>query len=447
MPASLKFPAMIHTITMNICLLNDSFPPQIDGVANAVVNYSEILKKHGNSPIVVTPKFPDGEKDEQFDFPVLRYPGIDVRDRIGYVAGYPFSPKVIENLKDHQVEVLHSHCPVASTVLARSMKYQLNAPLILTYHTKFDIDIANALRSKLIQAGAIKALIDNVMSCDEVWVVSEGAGQNLKSLGYSGDYIVMENGVDVPKGRLPENEYMTLTSGYDLPENVPLFLFVGRLMWYKGIRIIIDALAGLRSQGIDFRMVFVGNGTEKSEIQDYVSSLSLDNQVFFTGPIYDRKELCAWYCRADLFLFPSNFDTNGLVVREAAACGLASVLIKGSCAAEGVTDRKNGYFIEENPASLAVLLTQVSSQKSEMRRCGHAASDDLYISWEQSISKAEERYQIVIDNYRCGKMRRHTRPQDEFFAFQGDLMDMFAVARQNRMRLENKANELLERYF
>lgn len=49
---------------MNICLLNDSFPPQIDGVANAVVNYAENLKKHNHSPIVVTPKFPGGEEDE-----------------------------------------------------------------------------------------------------------------------------------------------------------------------------------------------------------------------------------------------------------------------------------------------------------------------------------------------------------------------------------------------
>lgn len=194
-------------------------------------------------------------------------------------------------------------------------------------------------------------------------------------------------------------------------------------------------------------MIFVGNGTDKAEIMQYVSDLKLDNQVFFTGAIYDRETLCAWYCRADLFLFPSNFDTNGLVVREAAACGLASVLIKGSCAAEGVTDRKNGYLIEENAASLAVLLTQISSNKTEMRRCGQFASEDLYVSWEQAVFAAEERYQVVIDNYKSGRLHKHTRPQDEFFYFQGELMDMFATAKQNRIRLGNKANEFFERYF
>ncbi len=215
-------------------------------------------------------------------------------------------------------------------------------------------------------------------------------------------------------------------------------------MWYKGIRIILDALAALRSQNIDFRMVFVGNGTDKEEIVSYTHQLKLENKVFFTGPIYDREALSAWYCRADLFLFPSNFDTNGLVVREAAACSLASVLIQGSCAAEGVTNRRNGYFIEENAASLAVLLAQISSNKEEMHRCGRLAGEELYLSWEQAVANAEKRYQIVIDNYRSGKYPKHTRPQDEFFSFQGDLMDMFA---QGHQRLENLANELWEHYF
>lgn len=60
--------------------------------------------------------------------------------------------------------------------------------------------------------------------------------------------------------------------------------------------------------------------------------------MLFLGPVYDRDVIRAWYCRSDLFLFPSEFDTNGLVVREAAACGLGSVLVEGSCAAEGIVD-------------------------------------------------------------------------------------------------------------
>jgi len=71
--------------------------------------------------------------------------------------------------------------------------------------------------------------------------------------------------------------------------------------------------------------------------------------VIFTGAIYDREELRVYYTAGDLFIFPSLYDTNGIVVREAAACGVASVLIKGSCAAEGITHMRTGILTEDDP--------------------------------------------------------------------------------------------------
>ena len=224
-----------------ICLLNDSFPPEIDGVANAVVNYAKNITKSGENAIVVTLTMP-GVDDSAFPFPVLRYPSIDTRKKLGYVAGYPFSPETARVLTEQKVELMHTHCPITSCLLARSLRAVVDAPLVLTYHTKYDVDIAKAVRSKLLQDRAIRALVQNIASCDEVWVVSRGAGENLRSLGYEGDYIVMENGVDMPRGRVSEADIAAATAGYDLPEGVPVFLFVGRMMWYKGLRIILDAL-------------------------------------------------------------------------------------------------------------------------------------------------------------------------------------------------------------
>lgn len=62
--------------------------------------------------------------------------------------------------------------------------------------------------------------------------------------------------------------------------------------------------------------------------------------------------LRAYYSRGDLFLFPSTFDTNGIVVREAAACALPALLVRGSCAAEGIDDGQTGLLMDENAQSL-----------------------------------------------------------------------------------------------
>ena len=118
----------------SVCLLNDSFPPLIDGVANAVVSYSRWLPEQGFDPVVVTPAYP-GADDSGFPYPVIRYPSIDLRNWMGYLAGVPFSPQLLCQLEGRTVSVLHTHCPIASTLLARQLRAVLVAPLILTYHT------------------------------------------------------------------------------------------------------------------------------------------------------------------------------------------------------------------------------------------------------------------------------------------------------------------------
>ena len=430
---------------LNVCLINDSFPPAIDGVANAVTNYAKIIARDYGAPTVVTPFYPNAD-DGVYDFPVIRYPSIDMTSLVGYRAGLPFSPEITARLEQAKFDIIHSHCPITSTMLARSIRTGLDVPLVFTYHTKFDIDIANAIRSKLLQEEAAKLLVENIASCDEVWTVSNGAGENLRKLGYTGEYRVMPNGVDFPQGRVSDALVREVTGEYDLPDGVPLFLFVGRMMWYKGVRISLDALKQLEEAGTDFRMVFVGGGTDRDEIVAYTESLGLSGKVFFVEPIHDRDRIRAWYCRADLFLFPSTFDTNGLVVREAAACGLGSVLVAGSCAAEDVTDGVNGVLIEENADSMADCLKAMCVSPAKMKEVGENAQRDIYISWDTSVKGAVERYGTVIENYRAGKYPKHESPRDELLNSIGELMNVIGTSEARRREIrEYLADALAER--
>ena len=399
----------------SVCLINDSFPPVIDGVANAVTNYASIIQRNYGDATVVTPYYPDAD-DSIYPFPVLRYPSIDVTKLVGYRAGLPLSPELMAQVEGRHIDLIHSHCPVTSTILARMLRQRLHVPLVFTYHTKFDIDIANAIHSKRLQEASIKLLVENISACDEVWTVSRGAGENLRSLGYQGDYIVMPNGVDIPADRLPEETIRAVSEGLDLPEGVPLLLFVGRMMWYKGLRIILDALKQLKGEGQDFRMVFIGKGTDGEAIRAYAEELCLGDKVFFLPPCYDREIIRA-------------FDTNGLVVREAAACGLASVLIAGSCAAEDVTDGRNGFFIEENAASMAATLRRLLPQRELLRQVGENARRELYISWDTSVANACRRYEVVLDNFRRGVYPARDTRVDELLLDTAESLDAI-----NRLR-------------
>lgn len=434
---------------MKVCLLNDSFPPVIDGVANVVMNYAKILQEKELAEVIVgTPRYPDTDYSV-YPYRVEAYHSFDTTKIIkGYRAGNPLDIKEIHNIAEFSPDIIHSHCPVSSTILARVLRGHTDAPIVFTYHTKFDVDIAKALKTKFAQKETIRALVANIEACDEVWVVSQGAGENLKSLGYEGEYRVVNNGVDFAKGRVEASIVSEVTKDYDLPEGVPVFLFVGRIIKYKGLPLILDALRKLDAEGMDFRMVFVGSGPDSEELKAKALEYGLlDKKCLFVGPVYDRQVLRAWNTRADLFLFPSTYDTNGIVVREAAACGLASVLIKGSCAAEGITHGRNGYMIDENAEALYSLLSTICTDMERVKQVGQNAMDEIYISWEDSVQAAYDRYLQVLDNKKSGMyLTKRQIVKEKFKDFTYDKLDDAKQFFNNQKRIYDNMLDNVEEF-
>ena len=185
-------------------------------------------------------------------------------------------------------------------------------------------------------------------------------------------------------------------------------------MKYKGLPIILDAMKLLHESGFDFRCIFVGGGLDADELKETALNYGLGQKVIFTGPIHDSEALRAYNTRADLFLFPSTYDTNGIVVREAAACGLASVLIRDSCAAEGITHGHNGYLIEENAESMSALLQEVCKNMDAVHRVGEHAMDEIYISWETSVNNAYERYEAIREMVKDGTLVRRRKSRSDY---------------------------------
>ena len=384
---------------LTVGLFNDSFPPTIDGVANVTVNYARVIQRDLGRAIVATPFYP-GVTDD-YPYEVIRYPSAYIKNEYGYRAGYPFDPVVLGDLEHEHIDIIHAHCPVVSTVLGRMLRRATGAPIVFTYHTKYDIDINNLMTSETLRKTAIKFLLNNIKACDEVWVVSEGAGDNLRSLGYEGDCRVMRNGTDFEKRRAPDDEVQALREEYKLPPGLPVFLFVGRMMWYKGVKLSLDGLRRLKAEGQDFRFFLVGDGADRKEIEEYIGHVGLGDRCILTGAVRDREKLRAFFTLADLFLFPSECDTNGIVVSEAAACSCASVLLKGSCAAEGVTDGTDGLVIENTVDAMQAKLRFACENRSATRAIGEAAARNIYLSWDDAVRTAYERYEVVLESFKA----------------------------------------------
>lgn len=383
---------------MRIGLFNDSFPPFIDGVANCMLNYARILTELGDNVTVVTPKYP-GVKDE-YPFEVYRYNSLNFRGEMPYRVGNPFAPISIHNISKKNFDLVHIHSPFASSVLVDQVLMRMEAPppILITYHTKFDLDIDRYVSNKRFNRISKWFVLNNMKKADEVWVVSEGTKESLKKIGYEKEAIVMPNGTDFEKGKASDELIRELDNTYGTA-GVPLvFLYCGRMMWYKNAKISLDALKILQNEGVDFKAFFVGDGTDRVSIEEYATEIGLSGNVIFTGAVKDRDKVKAFFSRADLFLFPSTYDTSGLVVKEAAACACASVLIEGSCASEGVIDGVSGLLApEETPESFAKVLLNASKNPDFLTELGVRAQNDLYLSWEDSVRAARKRYDVIVE--------------------------------------------------
>lgn len=407
---------------LNVCLLNDSFPPLIDGVANAVINYAKVIHNDLGSSTVVTPNFPNYVDD--FSFPVVRYSSMDTIKYFGYRAGYPFSSNILENLKEKKFDIIHSHCPFSSTVLGRTLREKSNAPLIMTYHTKFDEDIKRVVDNPLIISQVKKFIVHNIDSCDEIWTVSKGAGENLRSIGYEGDYIVMPNGVDFPRGSVDNEAIEKIKCKYNIKKDAPVFLFVGRLFWYKGLKLIFDSLKELSKKSISYTFLIIGDGGDKKEMEEYAQTIGIYENCIFIGAITDRYELRCYYSASNLFLFPSLYDTNGIVVREAAACKTPSILIEGGCADEDFTNYRNAILTKNEVEAFTAELEYASFHLDELDQMGENALNDIYISWEDAVKNAYKRYNIVIDNKNKGITQcRENKFQEVLYSSISEITD------------------------
>ncbi len=377
----------------------DAFPPTTDGISSVAQNYASLINDKLGEAVVITPKNPN-QLDYKYNYKIFRYKSWWIPSKEGYSIGWPFSDKLHQAIIDMDFDILHSHAPLATSYYFRRVTEKKKIPVVLTYHTKYEYDIDKRVPTKPAKDFAYHFLLNNINAADEVWVTSDGTSDSLRKIGYTGDYIVMPNGCDLPVMNVSEKDIAMIKRKHNVPENIPVFIYIGRMIWYKNIKLILDACAKIKNDGKQFKLIMVGFGADENAIKHYALKAGLKNDIIWTGKILDRQEIQGYYGIADILLFPSVFDTNGLVVREAAACATPSLLIRESCAAEGISDGVTGFLCMESAHSIAATLEKIMDNRQFLKKVGKKAQTDIYISWDDAVKKAYDRYQIVIDNFK-----------------------------------------------
>lgn len=367
----------------------DVYPPQTDGVGMVVKSYSEELTKMQHCCYYISPNTPDCTDIQ--DFPTYGYMSIKLAGSI-YRAGVPlldipFRKKV----RQINFDIIHAHSPFSAGRAAMRIAKKKKIPLVGTFHSKYYDDFYIRTHSKLLSKTGVKYVLEFYNACDEVWAVNNATGQVLRDYGFKGQINIMPNGTNP---WYPTKADIKLASeNFDLNEK-NVFLFVGQHDWKKNIKHIVEAINIYSKTCSDYKMVFAGKGPNEDHIKALVNELGLKDKVIFTGHIMERNLLMSLYARADLLVFPSLYDNAPMVVREAAAAGTPSILIKNSCASEGITHDFNGFLCEDNPKSIADCII-AALPKSKL--VGTNAQKTIPVPWNTIIKDVYNRYENLIN--------------------------------------------------
>ena len=387
---------------LKIVEFSDAYFPSLDGVVSVVHNYMNNLSKN-NVCKLVAPAYPKklGYVDN-VNYEVFRCKSMFGME--GYRLALPgFDKKLLKFMKEEKFDIIHVHSPFGMGKYAIKIGKKLGIPVVATMHTKYYDDILRIVKLKSIAKLTLNNLMKVYKKADSVWTVSKGAAQTLKEYGYKKDVIVVPNGTEYVYPENAKELIENVNKKHNLKGKKNVFLFVGRLARYKNVELILNSLKVLKDKNIDFTMLIVGSGFDEKIIKEQTHDLGLDEKVVFLGQIKNRDELQAYYLRADLFLFPSLFDTNGIVSIEAATHKLPTLLVKNTCASENIIDGENGFLAENNVEDFSSKLEKIISNPQKLKEVGQNAYKTLYKSWEQVAQEVLGHYKKIIEDYKNKK--------------------------------------------
>lgn len=381
---------------MRIAQCSESFLPVMDGVGRVVYHYASSLARAGNECYVITP-FQNAGYRGHYPFEIVDYLSVKIPSIPQYQAGIAtLDLHYLERISSIDLDIIHVHAPGFSGMEGLRLAEKLDIPAVGTFHSKYHDDLLRLTHSEVLAGLGSRFVAEFYGRCDEVWTVSEDASETLRSYGYKGDIAVIKNGTEI---KTPSPAFETAARERYRLDAERILLFVGQIDFKKNLRRILEAAVLLREHGRPFQLVFAGQGRDREKLEELTVEMGLDN-VVFTGHITDSNLLDGLYMAASLFVFPSLYDTAGLVVREAAVMGTPSVVVQNTAPAEVIVDGVNGLVCSDTTESLCAVMERYLFEMSEDERAAirKQAQESVPLPWETVMKKVEERYKALISH-------------------------------------------------
>ncbi|MDD4801860.1 MAG: glycosyltransferase family 4 protein [Syntrophomonas sp.] len=341
---------------MKIGIFTDSYKPYTSGVVTSIANFKEELTRLGHEIYIFAPKYPHYHEIEKNVYRYFSFPSPTNPDFTLAIPIYPSMDTIVKNLR---LDIIHVHSPFTMGRVGLHYAHKYNIPLIFTYHTRYDQYVHYVpLAHDLAREVTIKFSSNFCNQCNHIISPSAEIAGIIRSFKVKTPISIIPSGVPIEKYQGGDAAW--LREKYDIPVSNKILLFVGRLTQEKNIPFLIQSFREVKVNNPHTTLVIIAQGPLEEELKDLVKSfgLSLQRDVVFAGALPFESLVNAYYS-ADLFVFSSLTETQGLVLIEAMAAGLPVVAVKASGVREMVDNGVDGLLTECDTSELANAISRV----------------------------------------------------------------------------------------
>lgn len=376
---------------MNLAFFTNNYKPFVGGVPIAIDSLARTLKTRGHEVHIFAPDY-GNDIDETGVFRTLSIRNFNDSQ---FALPVPLALDTYLAFNDTNAELVHVHHPFLLGMTGLNAARSEKLPVVFTYHTQYE-RYAHYLPwdPAMVTEMAVNIATRFANSCDAVIAPSTDMEKTLRQRGVDVTIRVIPTGVDLNRFRGGNAQW--LRQKYGIPEGERVLLFVSRLAKEKNVAFLIDAFNQLQNEMGNTHFVIVGDGDERLALQHQAGNLGLQKRVHFAGTL-SGDDLVSAYKGADLFVFASTSETQGMVVLEAMACGLPVVAIDAPGVRDVVVDGTNGFMVGENETGAFVSACREvlngTSRYVAFRNSAFGKAKEL--SLEHTTTQVEDLYRYV----------------------------------------------------
>ncbi|MEI6498797.1 MAG: glycosyltransferase [bacterium] len=387
---------------MKIAIFSDTFPPQINGVANVVYKSAVELVKLGHEVLVFTisngsdDKMNDPELFKADGFELNRITSVPIPVYPGFRFALPINNAIVK-LRKFKPDIIHTHTPfsVGWSLIGPAKLFHI--PVVGTHHTFYDQYLKHAhLDYDWVKKLSWSYTLDYYNRCDIVLSPSRSLAEELQKHGLKKPFEIFSNSVDTNLFQpvLDNESKKKLKKSWNIDGKS--LAYMGRVSYEKSIDIVIMAFNEVIKKNPVTKLMIIGDGPERDNLEKLVSKLNIQDNVIFTG-FLQKEELVNALLATDIFLTASKTENMPVAVMEGMAAGLPIVAVDALGTPEIVKDGVNGFLTQpDDYMEMAEKTLQLLKDEETSRKFAKASIEFSSNFSQENMGKALEKIYLKL---------------------------------------------------